>query len=61
MDGIEARAIVESGEIIEPLRNRIIGRVTLEKITDPFTGKVIVDVDDEIDEEKASRRQKRPL
>ena len=25
MDGIEARAIVESGEIIEPLRDRIIG------------------------------------
>ena len=27
LDGIEARAIVESGEIIEPLRDRIIGRV----------------------------------
>ena len=34
VDGIEARAIVESGEIIEPLRDRIIGRVSLEKITD---------------------------
>ncbi|MBA2603845.1 MAG: DNA-directed RNA polymerase subunit beta', partial [Acidobacteria bacterium] len=53
MDGIEARAIVESGEIIEPLRDRIIGRVTLERIVDPFTGDVIVDVNDEIDEEKA--------
>ena len=39
LDGIEARAIVESGEIIEPLRDRIIGRTTLEKITDPFTGR----------------------
>src|SRR4026209_2059953 len=28
MDGIEARAIVESGEIIEPLRGRILGPVT---------------------------------
>src|SRR5437899_1259067 len=36
LDGIEARAIVESGEIIEPLRDRIVGRVTLEKIMDPF-------------------------
>ena len=54
MDGIEARAIVESGEIIEPLRDRIIGRVTLEKIVDPLSGNVIVDVNDEIDEEKAS-------
>jgi DNA-directed RNA polymerase subunit beta' len=33
LDGIEARAIVESGEIIEPLPDRIVGRVTLEKIT----------------------------
>ncbi len=38
MDGIEARAIVESGEIIEPLRDRIVGRVTLERVADPFTG-----------------------
>jgi DNA-directed RNA polymerase subunit beta' len=57
MDGIEARAIVESGEIIEPLRDRIIGRVTLERIVDPFTGETIVDVNDEIDEEKASEIQ----
>ena len=53
MDGIEARAIVESGEIIEPLRDRIIGRVSLEKILDPLTGDVIVEVNDEIDEQKA--------
>ena len=37
LDGIEARAIVESGEIIEPLRDRIVGRVTLERIVDPFS------------------------
>src|SRR6187549_1352126 len=54
MDGIDARAIVESGEIIEPLRERIIGRVTLEKIVDPFTGDVIVDTNEELDEEKAT-------
>jgi DNA-directed RNA polymerase subunit beta' len=53
VDGIEARAIVESGEIIEPLRDRIIGRVTLEKITDPFTGETIIDVNEEITEELA--------
>src|SRR5919107_4123013 len=57
MDGIEARAIVESGEIIEPLRDRIIGRVTLEKIIDPLTGDVIVDVNDAINEDKASAIQ----
>ncbi len=54
LDGIEARAIVESGEIIEPLRDRIVGRVTLEKIVDPFSGQAIVEVNDEIDEDTAS-------
>ena len=54
---IEARAIVESGEIIEPLRDRIIGRVTLEKIVDPLSGDVIADVNDDIDEEKAQAIQ----
>src|SRR6188508_309347 len=54
MDGIDAKAIVESGEIIEPLRERIIGRVTLEKITDPFSGEVIVNANEELDEEKAT-------
>ena len=57
VDGIEARAIVESGEIIEPLRDRIIGRTTLEKITDPFTGEIIVDVNEVMDEEMSSAIQ----
>src|SRR5690606_13385734 len=57
LDGIEARAIVQSGEIIEPLRDRIIGRVSLERITDPVTGELLLDLNDEIDEEKASAVQ----
>ena len=57
LDGIEARAIVESGEIIEPLRDRIVGRVTLERIADPFTNDSIVDVNGEIDEDTASAIQ----
>ncbi|HXH25630.1 MAG TPA: hypothetical protein VNI78_10295, partial [Vicinamibacterales bacterium] len=61
LDGIEARAIVESGEIIEPLRDRIVGRVSLEKIVDPFTGETIVEANEEIDEEKASAVQEAGL
>ena len=57
LDGIEARAIVESGEVIEPLRDRIVGRVTLERILDPFTSDTIVDINEEIDEDKASAVQ----
>ena len=38
LDGIEARAIVESGEIIEPLRDRIIGRVVARADHRPAVG-----------------------
>ena len=55
-DGIYVTPIVESGEIIEPLRDRIIGRVSLEKIKD-YEGKVIVEVNQEIDEDLASAIQ----
>jgi DNA-directed RNA polymerase subunit beta' len=57
LDGIEARAIVESGEIIEPLRDRIMGRVSLERIMDPLSGNVLLDVNSVIDEEKAAAVQ----
>src|SRR6202163_3265376 len=57
LDGIEARAIVESGEIIEPLRDRIIGRVPPGRIVDPFTSEMIVDVNDEMTEVTSSAIQ----
>src|SRR6185312_2350796 len=57
LDGIEARAIIESGEVIEPLRDRIIGRVTLEKLVDTFSGDTIIEANQEIDEELASAIQ----
>ncbi len=57
LDGIEARAIVESGEIIEPLRDRIIGRTSLERIIDPLSGDVLLDLNEEIDEDKAAAVQ----
>jgi len=56
VDGIYVTSIVESGEIIEPLRDRIVGRVSLEKIKD-YEGNVIVDVNQEITEELAGAVQ----
>jgi DNA-directed RNA polymerase subunit beta' len=56
VDGIFVGSIVESGEIIEPLRDRIIGRVSLEKIKD-YEGRVIVDVNEEITEDLAGSIQ----
>jgi DNA-directed RNA polymerase subunit beta' len=56
MNGIYVGSIVESGEIIEPLRDRIVGRVSLDEIKD-YEGNVIVDVNEEITENLASEIQ----
>jgi DNA-directed RNA polymerase subunit beta' len=57
VDGIESRPIIESGEVIEPLRDRIIGRVSLDSIKDPIDGSVIVKGNEEIGEETANAIQ----
>jgi DNA-directed RNA polymerase subunit beta' len=57
LEGIEMRAIVEGGEIIENLRDRIVGRVAQEQVIDPFTGETLVDINSEIDEEMAAQIQ----
>ncbi|MGA7460814.1 MAG: DNA-directed RNA polymerase subunit beta', partial [Candidatus Korobacteraceae bacterium] len=56
VDGIYVTSIVESGEIIEPLRDRIVGRVSLEKIKD-YEGNIIVDINQEITEDLANAVQ----
>ncbi len=55
MDGIDLGALVEGGEIIEPLGERILGRVALDDIHDPVTGEVLVRANEEIDEDKVSK------
>ena len=56
IDGIYVGPIVESGEVIEPLRDRIVGRVSLEQIKD-YENKLIVDINQEIDEDLANTVQ----
>ena len=56
VDGIEVGPIVEAGEVVEPLRDRIVGRVSLQKIKD-YEGNVIVSVNEEITEELANAIQ----
>jgi DNA-directed RNA polymerase subunit beta' len=53
-EGIEIRSIIESGEVIEPLRDRIIGRVSVHDVRDPFGGSVIVGANEEVTEDKAT-------
>jgi len=52
MDGIELTALVEGGEIIEKLGDRILGRAASEDIVDPYTGEVLVQSNEEITEDK---------
>ncbi len=50
LDGIEVDALREAGEVIEPLSERIIGRLAAESVIDPFSGQVIAKRNQEIDE-----------
>ncbi|MCP3922217.1 MAG: DNA-directed RNA polymerase subunit beta' [Desulfobacterales bacterium] len=50
MMGIEVEALTEGGEVIQRIGERILGRVTLEDILDPFTDEIIVPSNTEIDE-----------
>ncbi len=50
MDGITLGALIEGGEIIEPMGERILGRVALDDIHDPFSGVVLVKANEEVDE-----------
>ncbi|MFT5430957.1 MAG: DNA-directed RNA polymerase subunit beta' [Myxococcota bacterium] len=51
IDGVEIGPLVEGGEIIEPLGERILGRVTLDDVYDRYTDDVLVPHDTEISEE----------
>jgi DNA-directed RNA polymerase subunit beta' len=55
MDGIYVSSLVEGGEIIEPMVERILGRVALEDIKDPFTDEIIVRASHEINEEAVQK------
>jgi len=52
MKGALVSSLVEAGEIIQPLNERILGRTALEDVIDPFTNDVLVQANDVIDEVK---------
>jgi DNA-directed RNA polymerase subunit beta' len=56
--GISSTAIVEGGEEIESLRDRIVGRTSLDDVIDPVEGRVIVELGEEIDEDIAAEIQR---
>jgi len=56
-EGVEVSDIVVGNEMIEPLADRIYGRVLAEDIVDPITSEVLVSEGTMIDEETAQRVQ----
>ena len=57
IDGINVTAIMEGGEILEPLRDRIVGRTAQEDIYDPMAGDLIIETGVEITETLANAAQ----
>ena len=53
--GINVSALKDNEDIVEPLAERILGRVTVQDVFDPVTDAVIVAAGDEITEEVAAR------
>jgi DNA-directed RNA polymerase subunit beta' len=54
-DGIYVTPLMEGGEVVEPIGDRILGRVTIDDIKDPYTGDIIVHANQEIDENLTKR------
>ena len=57
LDGIRVTKLEDAGEVIQPLGDRILGRVALEDIVDPLTGEVLVPANTELDEALGARHR----
>jgi len=53
--GLDIGALKEGEEVIEPLSDRILGRVALDDVIDPISGEVIAKAGEEIVEEASTR------
>jgi DNA-directed RNA polymerase subunit beta' len=51
--GMDVSALKEGEDIVEPLKDRIIGLVALDDVVDPIDGEIIVEAGELIDEEAA--------
>jgi DNA-directed RNA polymerase subunit beta' len=52
---IDATPLVEGGDIIQSLRDRVLGRVAAEDVRDPLSSEIIVQANSEITEELAQK------
>ena len=51
-NGMVMKALVEGGDVVEPLRDRILGRVTAFDVIHPDTGETVIDAGELLDENK---------
>jgi DNA-directed RNA polymerase subunit beta' len=54
-DGVLAHRIMDEGEVIEPMTERIYGRIALSTITDPENNQIVISFDNLITREAAKR------
>jgi DNA-directed RNA polymerase subunit beta' len=57
IDGVIMEALIEGGEIIQTVGQRVLGRVALEDIRDPLTGEVLIESGQEIDEQDVAKME----
>ena len=55
MMGVEVESLVEGGEIIQRIGERILGRIATEDVRDPFTDEILIKSGEEFDEELAKK------
>jgi len=53
--GITVKAVVEGGEVISPLSERVLGRSAVDDVIDPLTGKLLVKGAEIIDEDAVEK------
>lgn len=53
-DGLEMAAHIEGGDVVEPLRDRVLGRVVAADVMDPVTGSVLIKRNIMLDEKLVS-------
>ena len=59
--GVEITDLKKNDEIVEPLIDRIIGRVSLQDVTDPLTGEIYVLIGEEITQEIGEKIANSPV
>jgi DNA-directed RNA polymerase subunit beta' len=57
-NGITTKAVIDGGEVVVPLAERILGRTVVNDMIDPLSGKVILAANGLIDEELADKIEK---